>query len=118
MKRMTRAVAVAELRDLVERPPRAMLAFVSDGRIEALAVLFRYEAGHYLLRLPPGLEAPVGRVKLLVDDGPWYFDLRGLWARGALVACAPPTGARLGEPWFELQAEKVAAWHYGRMRER
>ena len=56
-------------------------------------------------------------VKLLVDDGPWYFDLRGVWARGSLAPCERPAGASEGLTWFDLTPEKTAAWHYGSMRE-
>jgi hypothetical protein len=73
-------------------------------------------SGRYLAGLPEGAPPPE-RVKLLVDDGPWYFDLRGVWARGALAACEAPEGTAEGLAWFELTPEKTAAWHYGSMRE-
>ena len=117
MKRVTRAVQPEELRPLLERPPRATMAFVSDGTIQVVPVAFRHEAGRYLVSLPPGMEPPPGRVKLLIDDGRWYFDLRGVWVRGALVACEAPATEIGGRAWFELTPEKLAAWHYGSMRE-
>lgn len=117
VKRVTRAVQPEDLRALLERPPRATLAFVSDGTIQVLPVAFRYEDGRYLVGLPPSPEPPAGRVKLLVDDGPWYFDLRGVWVRGALTACETPTGVAGGNAWFELAPEKTVAWHYGSMRQ-
>ncbi len=117
MRRVTRAVRPEDLRPLLEQPPRATLAFVTESRIQAVPVGLRYEDGRYLLRLPSGMEPPAGRVKLLLDDGPWYFDLRGVWVRGRLVPCERPGGGGEGGPWFELKPEKAAAWHYGRMRE-
>ena len=117
VKRVTRAVRPEDLPDLLEHPPRATLAFVDDGRIEAVPVAFRFEAGHYLVGLPGDNAPPGGRVKLLVDDGPWYFDLRGFWARGRLAPCETPASAAAGLSWFELTTEKIAAWHYGSMRE-
>lgn len=117
MKRVTRAVQVEELADLLERPPRATLAFVSGGRIEALPVALRYEQGRYFVGLARGPEPPAGRVKLLVDDGPWYFDLRGIWVRGTLATCKAPAGAPSTSAWYELTPEKTVAWHYGRLRE-
>ena len=117
MKRVTRAVEPEELRPLLEQPPRATLAFVGDGGIQVVPVAFRYEDGRFLVGLRPGTEPPTRRVKLLVDDGPWYFDLRGVWARGRLSACEAPASATSARSWFELTPEKTAAWHYGRMRE-
>jgi hypothetical protein len=117
VKSVTRAVKPEDLRELLEHPPRATLAFVREGRIEAIPVAFRWHGGRYFAGLPEGADAPAGRVKLLVDDGPWYFDLRGVWVRGALAPCEAPAGAPEGLSWFELTPEKTAAWHYGRMRE-
>ena len=118
MKHVTRAVQPEDLGDLLMRPPRATLAFVSDGTIQALPVAFRYENGRYLVGLPAGMEPPVGAVKLLVDDGRWYFDLRGFWVRGTLAACQTPASTTDGSAWFELTPQKTIAWHYGRMREK
>ena len=117
MKRVTRAVRPEDLRELLERPPRATLAFVREGQIHAIPVAFKYDDGRYLVGLPDDATPPDGRVKLLVDDGPWYFDLRGLWVRGALTPIKPPASAPEGATWFELAPEKTAAWHYGSMRE-
>ena len=117
MKRTTRAVRPEDLEDLLERPPRASLAFVRGGAIQLLPVALRYAEQRYLVGLPAGMEPPAGRVKLLVDDGRWYFDLRGIWVRGLLRPCDAPAGAAVERTWFELTPEKVAAWHYGRMRE-
>ena len=117
MKRVTRAVRPQDLHDLLERPPRATLAFVGAGAVQLAPVAFQYENGHYFVGLPPDVEPPAGRVKLLVDDGRWYFDLRGFWVRGTLAACQAPAGAKDGSAWFELIPQKTVAWHYGSMRE-
>ncbi len=117
MKRVTRAVRPEDLRELLEHPPRATLAFVREGQIHALPVAFKFDAGRYLVGLPDDAISPANRVKLLVDDGPWYFDLRGLWARGALTPCDPPAGGSKEHAWFELMPEKTVAWHYGSMRQ-
>lgn len=101
----------------MERPPRATLAFVRDRVIEAIPAAFRFHSGRYLVALPSGTERPAGRVKLLVDDGDWYYDLRGMWVRGVLEPCDTPPGAPAGTDWSELKPEKTAAWHYGSMRE-
>lgn len=116
MKRVTRSVRPEDLPDLLAKAPRATLAFVRDGAIQAIPVAFKFDAGRYLVGLPQDIERPAGRVKLLVDDGPWYFDLRGFWARGPLAPCDAPAAGD-GAAWFELTPEKTAAWHYGSMRE-
>ncbi|MCC6382276.1 MAG: hypothetical protein IT304_07190 [Dehalococcoidia bacterium] len=113
---ITRAVSPGDLAPLLQRPPRATLAFVRDGAVEAMPVAFVYDAGRYLVGLASD-DPPAGRVRLLVDDGPWYFDLRGAWVRGRLVPVGPPAGAVAAAAWFELEPEKTVAWHYGRMRE-
>ena len=117
VKRITRAVQPEDLRELLEHPPRATLAFVRGPAIQAVPVAFQFHAGRYLVGLPEDAAPPGGRVKLLIDDGPWYFDLRGVWARGSLAPCERPAGASEGLTWFELTPEKTAAWHYGSMRE-
>jgi hypothetical protein len=116
MKQITRAVRPEELQPLLDNPPRATLAFVRDGAIQAMPVAMKYDAGRYFVGLAPAAAPPAGRVKLLVDDGAWYFDLRGVWVRGSLTACDTPRGVRGDLAWFELRPEKTAAWHYGRMR--
>lgn len=117
VKNVTRSVRPGDLPDLLQHPPRATLAHVEDGEIRAEPVAFRFEAGRYLVGLPPDMAPPPGRVKVLIDDGPWYFDLRGLWFRGMLTAVAPFAADDHRATWFEVNVEKVAAWHYGRMRE-
>lgn len=116
MKRTTRAVRPEDLGDLLEHPPRASLAFVRDGAIQLLPVALQCKEQRYLVGLPAGVESPTGRVKLLVDDGRWYFDLRGVWVRGLLKPCDTPAVTAEERTWFELTPEKVTAWHYGRMR--
>jgi hypothetical protein len=115
MKRITRTVPPADLGPLLEQPPRATLAVTTEAGVNAFPVAFRWDAGCFLVGIPTGIAPPAGRVKLLVDDGPWYFDLRGVWVRGGLSPIPSP-GDRGGERWFELMPEKTAAWHYGRMR--
>lgn len=113
---ITRAITPADLGPLLAHPPRATLAFVRDGAVEAIPVAFFYDAGRYLVGLS-SKEPPPGRVRLLIDDGPWYFDLRGLWARGRLTPTSAPAGSVAAAAWFELEPEKTVAWHYGRMRD-
>ncbi len=113
---ITRAVTPGDVAGLLHHPPRATLAFVDSGVIQALPVAFAYDSGRFFVGLSTQ-EPPAGRVRLLVDDGPWYFDLRGAWVRGHLLPAVPPAGPGRAAAWFELLPEKSVAWHYGHMRE-
>lgn len=117
MKRVTRAVSAESLRKLLEHPPRATLAFVRDGAVEACPVAFRLIDGRYLFGVD-GAGGPLpAKAKLLIDDGPWYFDLRGAWMRGGVARCVPPAGEVSSLDWYELTPEKTVAWHYGELRD-
>ncbi|MDP9236194.1 MAG: hypothetical protein M3P30_02145 [Chloroflexota bacterium] len=86
MKRMTRAVGLEALSDLVEAPPRAYLAYVTEGTPEAVRVTSRRDADRWLVTLPPGTSIPDrARVVLLIDDGEFYFELRGIRVHGRCV---------------------------------
>jgi hypothetical protein len=69
----------------------------------------RREAERWLVTLPPGTSIPDGaRVVLLLDDGEFYFELRGV--RGTLRDAAGGT--------HEVVPEKIITWDYGAMRQR
>ena len=111
VKQMTRAVGLEDLRDLVESPPRAYLAYVADGAAEALRVASRCDGERWLVTLPPGSSVPPGaRVALLIDDGQVYFELRGVRVRG--------TWREAGDGTHEVVPEKITCWDYGSMRRR
>lgn len=111
VKRITRAVGLEALSDLVEAPPRAYLAYVTEGTPEAVRVTSRRDADRWLVTLPPGTSIPDGaRVVLLIDDGEFYFELRGIRVRGTL--CEAGDGTR------EVVPEKIITWDYGAMRTR
>lgn len=117
MKRVTRSVTAEALRDLLEHPPRAALAFVRDGAIEAVPATFRLVDGRHLFAVD-GANGPLpAKAKLVIDDGPWYFDLRGTWMRGPVTRCESPAGEDSDAEWYELAPEKTVAWHYGEMRQ-
>ena len=115
--RITRRIPPDALGELVERPPRATLAFVRDARIEIEPVAFALHDGRYLFGVRPGAGMLPSKAKLLVDDGPWYFDLRGTWMRGPVTPVDTPSGEDATLAWYELSPEKTVAWHYGRMRQ-
>ena len=111
MKAITRAVGLEELRDLVEAPPRAYLAYVADGAPEAVRVACRRDGERWLVVPPPGASVPDGaRVVLLIDDGEFYFELRGVRVRGTLRDA--------GDGVREVVPEKIVCWDYGAMRGR
>jgi len=122
MKRITRTVELDAVRDLLERPPRATLAFTRDGRIDAHPVSFVYRSGSYFfgMQAGPGADAieSAAHARLLIDEGCYHTELRGLWLLGKPVP-ADPAHEGGGEVlrWFELQVEKTAAWDYDLMRE-
>lgn len=117
----TRRVQAEDLRQLLEAAPRANVAFRDGDTVQAAPVAFRFQAGRYWIGVPRtqtgSLPGPGELVKLLIDDGRWFFDLRGLWVRGrTATADQPPDGAAASLAWLELTPEKVVAWNYGTLR--
>ena len=111
MKRITRTVAVEDLRGLLDGTFGAYLGYVAGGEAEAVRVTARRDAERWLARLPAGVALHDGaRVVLLVDDGEFYFELRGVRVRGEL------RDAGGGER--EVVPAKIVTWDYGAMRER
>lgn len=121
MARATRRVEPDDVRDLLAAPPRANLAFRRGDAVEAAPVAFRHDGGRYWVGVPRfGEGAPVGPgevVKLVIDDGVWFFDLRGVWVRGRTVPAEPvPDGAPASLVWYEIVPDKTVAWDYGTLR--
>ena len=109
VKAITRAVGLDELSDLFEAPEHAHLAYVADGAPEAVRVAARRDGERWLVTLPADTSVPDGaRVVLLIDDGEFYFELRGVRVRGTLRDAGD--GAR------EVVPEKIITWDYGSMR--
>ena len=122
VRRSTRRVPAEALRELLQAPPRANIAFRTGDTVQAAPVAFRFQAGRYWIGVPRTdtgpLLGPGELVKLLIDDGRWFFQLRGLWIRGHTAATAgqPPGGAPGSLAWLELVPDKVVAWDYGILR--
>jgi hypothetical protein len=97
------------------------MAFVNAGMVDVLPVEFRFQEGRYWIGMSGG-SAPAPRpgesVKLLVDEGMYYFDMRGIWIRGrALFGEEHPEAASPALSWFQLVPEKLVAWDFGAMRD-
>ena len=117
---VTRDVAPERLRDLLDRPPRATVAFVRLGEAEVLPARARLLDDRHLFAVPtstsPSLDGQ--EVVLLVDDGPYWFELRGVSVRGIAVRTdAPRSDDAPGITWYAIDARRVAAWDYGAIRE-
>jgi len=109
---VSRAVTSQDLADLLSRATQAAVAFVnSDGALEAFPVAFTYRDGSYLFSTGErGSQLAEGqRVSLLIDEGCYHTELRGVRARGPVRP--------VETPWLEVFPEKLVAWDYGAMRE-
>ena len=118
-RRVTRDVAPDALRELLDRPPRATVAFVDAGAPDAVPARARVRGGRHLFALAATAPALDGReVVLLVDDGPYWFQLRGVSVRGIALRVAPPADEDAsGLAWYAIDVRRVLAWDYGAIRE-
>jgi hypothetical protein len=119
-KRVTRDVDPMALRDLLERPPRATVAFVDNDAVDLLPVSARFSGGTHLFGVQtdvaPNLENQ--EVVLLIDDGQYWFELRGVSVRGVAKGVDPPGhGKAESVTWYAIEPRRVLAWDYGKIRE-
>jgi hypothetical protein len=117
-KRVTRDVELSAVRDLLDRPPRGTVAFVERDAVEVVPVRARCSAESYsfgvLTGATPDLE---GReVVLVIDDGQYWFELRGVSVRGVARRSEVASGAG-GLTWYALEPRRVLAWDYDSLRE-
>ena len=120
MKRITRDIDPADAQDLLERVPRASLAFASDDRPHAQPIAFVWLDGRYLAGIPEATNLQPGvdqEVVLLVDEGVQFFDLRAIYIRGRVKPAETPAGAPADRTWVEVIPLKTVAWDYGTLRE-
>jgi hypothetical protein len=115
--RVTRDVEPAALRDLLEHPPRGTVAFVHDGAVDVVPARVRFEGDRCRFAICADATSSLAdrEIVLVVDDGPYWFQLRGVSLRGRAVAA--PTGDADGLAWYELAPRRVIAWDYGTVRE-
>ena len=120
MKRITRDIDPVEAHDLLERVPRASLAFASDDGPYAQPIDLVWRDGRYFVglsasgRLQPAIDQ---EVVLLVDEGVQFFDLRAIYLRGRVKPVETPPNAPTGRSWFEVIPLKTVAWDYGTLHE-
>jgi hypothetical protein len=120
MKQVTRNIDPDSARDLLQRVPRACLAFGNEDGPQAQPVVLHWREPQHLVGIPQSAvhRPSLGQeVVLLVDEGIHYFDLRAIYIRG-IIQLAPQTfDATPGYAWFEIIPSKTIAWDYGTMHE-
>ena len=117
---MTRDVDPSTLKDLLEQPPRATVAFIDGEHVDILPVRARYRADTYRFGVRSDVATDlVGReVVLVIDDGPYFFELRGISVRGLARRLDPaPSGEADGLAWYVIESRRILAWNYAAMRE-
>lgn len=118
--RISLNIDLVEARDLLERVPRACVAFASDEGPQAELVTVLFKDDRYLVGMPSGTASHLTvhqEVVLLVDDGVQFFDLRAIYVRGHVQ---PPSEVEnLADDffWFEVEPTRTVAWDYARIRE-
>jgi hypothetical protein len=119
-QRVTRDVEVSAVGDLLDHPPRATVAFVDGGAVDLLPARARFLSGTHLFGVLPDAAPDLANreVVLVIDDGPYWFELRGISVRGVAARIEPPGD---GEParlaWYAITPRRVLAWDYGAIRE-
>jgi len=105
--RTTRDVTPADVADVVADPRRATVTFVDDGEPAIVPVRARREGDRWrFATAAPTLDDR--EVVLLLDDGDWWFELRGVSVRGV--------ARRDGDGWYTVEPGRVLAWSYGSLR--
>jgi hypothetical protein len=119
MGRVTQRVDAASLAGLASQPPRAALAFERGGRASVVPVVLQRDGDAFRVGIArdalPESGLPSEGV-LLVDDGRYWFELRGIVWRGALSPdTLPPRSSE--HAWLRFEPRHEAAWDYGQLRE-
>ena len=115
--RVIRDVDPAALQDLRDSPPRASVAFVDGEAVDVLPARARVSADVYQFGVSAAASPDLTRreVVLVIDDGPYWFQLRGLSVRG--VAERLPAATTDGLAWYAITARRILAWDYGTIHE-
>ena len=111
---VTRDVALDAVGDLLAHPPRASVTYVDDDGVAVVPVRARFVDDRPLVGVPAGGPDFSGQeVVVLVDDGPWWFRLRGASFRGVAQRATEAEGL----VWWTVTPRRVLAWDYGSIRE-
>jgi hypothetical protein len=119
-KRVTRDVTVSDLRDLLERPPRATVAFVDGGAVDVLPARARCTADTHQFGVVSDTAPTLDHreVVLVIDAGAnSWFKLRGFSVRGVAVRVPSPVSAGSDLTWYAIEPRRTLAWDYGAIRE-
>jgi hypothetical protein len=117
VRAVTRDVEPSTLPDLLGHPPRATVAFVSQGEVEVLPVQTRHRADTHRFGVSPDVRSLEGReVVLVMDAGAYWFELRGISVRGLARRIAGEPEAD-GLAWYAIEPRRILAWDYGTLRE-
>jgi len=103
---------------LLLSPPRANLAFIENGQVDAVPVAFRYGENRYWAGLATafsGLQSETA-VHLVIDDGEYHTDLRGIAISGRTARQTAKPSDTEAIVWIEIIPERITAWDYGSMR--
>lgn len=117
--RVTRDVAVSAVPDLLDHPPRATVAFVDGGAVDLLPARARCRGDTHLFGVLPDAAPDLQNceVVLVIDDGPYWFELRGISVRGVAARVEPPgDGGAERLVWYAIEPRRVLAWDYGSIR--
>jgi hypothetical protein len=120
VKQVTRDVEPGAVSDLLADPPRGTVAFVEANEVDVLPARAQFEGSVHLFAVGAD-DAPdlSGREVVLVrDDGPYWFELRGISVRGVarrVAAANAENGGHLA--WYTLEPRRVLAWDYGALRQ-
>jgi hypothetical protein len=112
---VTRDVEPSALEDVRKRPPRATVAFIDGERVEVLPVQARYGGGTYRFGVLPAVATQLTdrEVVLVIDDGAYFFELRGISVRGVAT--------RIDETdplvWYVIEPRRILGWDYAALRE-
>lgn len=120
MKRVTRNIEPDYAHDLLERVPRACIAFASDNGPQAQPIVLVWHDSRYFVGIPENVHQRPNsgqEVVLLVDEGVHFFDLRAIYIRGQVQPAEVPKDAPVNHIWFEMVPLKIVAWDYGALRE-
>ena len=116
-RRVIRDVEPEALSDLRDCPPRASVAFSDGGAVDVLPARARFDPGAYQFGVSANTAPDLTHreVVLVIDDGPYWFQLRGVSVRGVAerLQGADPDGLA----WYAITARRVLAWDYGAIRE-